>query len=552
VLPSGIATSAHRARLAELVPTLERVADADVPLLFGRGKALGAAQQQLAPALAQAREAQRLLGDVPGLRRIAERMDAAIGAAEASTGADPRHVARDLAAGLRRIDAELSPAAQRVDELFSRDASTWTSSEIEELRTIFLEGDEAARPPVFGGPHKYKETFDLRATLDYMARTHDATDIGMANRFAADWRLMRDSDVTRESLTRRVDELFARDASTWTTREIHDLRSIWNAPEELRPTAVGGPYKVKHETFTIQSALDWMTTTHDATDISVSNRFAVAWRVAGIDRSAEQVAAKVDEIFRRDAATWTTREIDELRTMLYDIPEELRPTHGPEQLERVNFRLAAGPKEEPGVRYTLREILDYMATTHDATDLQMSNMYAEAWLLASRDAKDEMLAALREHAVTGAPVTGPGGRTPTEVTVSMLKGEFLGDATGSERAARAASLLSFVNTRRETRALLDEVKDSLPRFGHASLEPLRSDALRLVDNNLRRMDGRVPAGEVRGMLNHARIDELGRIESLVRTLHLVEHPPAPAPSPAVVRAAEDAAPTPAVADALSW
>lgn len=553
MLLSGIETAARRARLDALVPVLEDVAAMQVPRLAGRARGLEAARTALAPALAQAREAQQLLGEVPQLRRIAERMNVGVTFAEAGAPRiNPRIVARGLAADLRATSAELSPAAARVDELFSRDSSTWTRSEIEELRRIFLEAPEHERPPVFGGPFRHrKETFDMKSTLDYMATTHDATDLAISNRFAADWRLMRDPAVTRESLAARVDDIFSRDAATWTTREIHDLAAIWRAPADLRPTAIGGPYRVKNESFTIQSVLDWMTTTRDATDIAVSNRFATAWRAAGMQATPAQVAAKVDDIFRRDAATWTSRDVEELRTLLYDVPEQLRPTHGPEQLTGVNFRLGAGPKEEAGVRYSLRSILDYMATTHDATDLQVSNMYAEAWLLASREAKDEVLGSLRRHAATGEAITGPGGRVPSEVTLSILGDEFLGEAAGTERALRAASMLDFANTRLMTRRLLTEIQQSLPTSGRPELAPAYEQTHQLVNDNLARIGGSIPDGQARGMALHPRFDELGRLQSQVRLIHRVEQPPAPTAASEVVERAGRSA-RPAAIDALAW
>lgn len=551
------AGSSH-ALLGEVVTRLDAIVDTPVPKVFGRGDTLRELATALDGALELAREAQRAVAADPRQVGLSGRLDAAL-AARSLQDAPPHRAAGRLLERLRPIRAELSPGAARIDDIFARDAQDWTPDEIATVRRVLEEDADLAAHRVFTSTFTAnKETMGVDKALGYLTTTRDKFDFGVNNRFAAAWRQARLPEQPLEAKQRILDELFATDPSTWSTRAFHDARAmVATTPELAEHPALAQTHKINSETLTFESTMDYLGTTHDENDLTVAARYAASWRAhRSIETSDGGLPARVSDVFRRDASTWTPSEIAELRAIIYELPEDVRPV-GPRKLEGINLRPPDKDREEQGFRYSLLEILDYLTTTRDRTDMVAANQFAEAWLMQSRPAQEDVLDQLRRSVANPSiAVTTPGGRPPSDVTLALLGDEFLGEAEdGLERAARAATLLQYTYTNRQIVPLLREIDEHLPFIPTERTRPLVAQAQELVQLNLGRIDGSIPtdngtvANRGLGMRQHANYSELGRIRPLVQLAHIVDAGDrAPKAPPATVEA-PTVAPSP---DTLDW
>ncbi len=522
--------AAAYAQLGDVGARLETIADTSIPVVFGRAARRQELATSLDGALELTRETQRMLASDQRQLGAAGRLDAALGA-HALRDLPPNRAAEFLLDDLRPVRAELSPGAATIDDVFARDAQDWTQDEIAAVARA-VEDPELAQHPALAAEHTAnREKMDIAKALGYLTTTRDKFDFGVNNRFAAAWREARMPARAPEEQHRILDELFDRDPATWTTREFHDARAMVAATPGLAAhPALAQTHKVNGEQLTFSATMDYLGTTHDEHDLTAAGRFAASWRAhRAIDASDGALPERVTKVFARDASTWTPSEIAELRTIIYELPKDVQPS-GPRKLEGINLRPPDKDREEQGFRYSLLEILDYLTTTRDRTDMVAANQYAEAWLMQSREAQEDVLDQLR-RAVTspGSLVTTPGGRPPSDVTLALLGDEFLGEASdGLERAARAATLLQYTYTNRQIVPLLREIRTHLPFIPSEGTRPLVAQARDLVELNLGRIDGSVPtdngtvANRGLGMRQHANYSELGRIRPLVQLAHLVE------------------------------
>ncbi|MCW2921388.1 MAG: hypothetical protein JWL76_1262 [Thermoleophilia bacterium] len=520
------------ARLGDASTRLAVVAGQKLPLWIGRERRIGELDDAVDGALELVRAAQQQLAPHATHAGAAGRLDAALGAHALREVVSPIQSAKLLIEDLRPIRAELSPGAAHVDDVFARDAQGWTPEQIATVRSAIADDPELAAHPVLASTFTANnETMGVDNALGYLTTTRDKFDFGVNNRFAAAWREARLPEQPLEAKQRILDELFATDPATWSTRAFHGARAMVSAtPELARHPALSQTHKINNETLTFTSTMDYLGTTHDEHDLNAAARFAASWRAhRSIEAGDGGLPERVSDVFRRDASTWTPSEIAELRTIIYELPKDLRPA-GPRNLEGINLRPPDKDKEEQGFRYSLLEILDYLTTTRDRTDMVAANQFAEAWLMQSRPAQEDVLDQLRRSVANPAlAVTTPGGRPPSDVTLALLGDEFLGEAgDGLERAARAATLLQYTYTNRQIVPLLREIDTHLPFIPGERSRPLVAQARELVQLNLGRIDGSVPtdngtaANRGLGMRQHANYSELGRIRPLVQLARIVD------------------------------
>ncbi len=337
--------------------------------------------------------------------------------------------------------------------------------------------------------------------------------------------ILRKTVADLDPVEARMRELLDRDAGSWTPSEIAELRDLHgSAPQHLRSTA--GHYTFQGGKYSFDDMLGWLATNHDDVDVSMTNRFAAAWRKHHDPTATrETITARVLEIFRRDASAWTSAEIGEVAASFNDLSKQLRPVGGPIALPELSYR----PRLDTPLRteYPLPEISEWMTISHDARDTKILNTYAEAWLAtATPETRSESLSILRRALDDGKL---PEARTLTGTSVEFLGAELLEEVDGLARSRRGAAMLELATTREQVQLALDGIAAGLPDRLDGPAGSLLEDVRATVARNIERNQGRSTTEEVarwhaRGYDTHVDFGELGRIEANVRLLEQLTQP----------------------------
>jgi hypothetical protein len=167
-------------------------------------------------------------------------------------------------------------------------------------------------PRVFNGAKMY-------AALELLGEQHEAS-AKLMNLFASIWTHSHDPALTRAQVSDQVMALMEKEASTWAEGERAALdMMLFQYPKRVQPD---GPRTLK--TMSLEHLL--RTRKPDEHTVRELERYRKAWLFAADTRNTlEAATTRAREIARIPAVNVTAEEIDELRRIMFDAPEGVRP-----------------------------------------------------------------------------------------------------------------------------------------------------------------------------------------------------------------------------------
>jgi hypothetical protein len=374
--------------------------------------------------------------------------------------------------------------------LFAKDASALTAQEWTRLSSL-LEHD--ATRTRLGLPHELPDTKPLRQIAAEIANG----EYRPTAKTQAYFELFRIGQQDPAERLAQAKALFAKDAAQLTTAEWRQLAAMLDHPATRQlidlPSELAGTKPLR------QIAVEVANGEYRPT--AKTQRYFELFRLNAM--SEQERMGQVAELFSRDATDLSSTDWARLSTLL----------EHPSTARRINV-----PAELPGTK-PLRQIAVEVASG-EYRPTEKTQAYFVEWRRRNDPAYQQRVERALADVVAGTANAEARGLVAGEW--SRLE-QIVAGRPPDEQAAIAMVMMGVdsVAGSRSVKSTLEVLRDNV-RAGAAlptELEPVRSQTIEMIDRNLARLDGKTPAGAIRGYSNHPDYAEIGRIRANVALMH---------------------------------